>query len=628
MTTFAFINKNNRFMKRILFFALLAGSVFFTGCEKRETKGGDADLVVYGKIYQANVTPGGGPDQVSAIADAMVIKDGRYIYVGSVEEAQKKVTEKTQVIDRRNMGIIVPGMTEGHGHYLNGSVVESMDMLKLNEAQSYQGILDLLDKHCEKIKDGTLPKKNIFGQGFNYPLIKGAGGFNEHGTNIAADIDAVAHKYGLDDLLIFLSDGDVHRCFVNTNCIKKAGMVNEDGTIKEEARHIQGGEAVTYEKDGKLYPTGQFTEQANSLMRNCGMDFSELLTVGVLNNGLAKMQRTLLSNGYTNAVCAWANFFDRTTFYNLLKNTDVAGQLFVNIVESYCIETWMDYDNELSNALNFKTIMASRHLHPDYVKFFMDGVTETGTGLIYDYYLEEDGKTPTTNCGVQIWNEEVFGSLVAKVNGNGMSVHTHTFGDKAVQLVVSAYSQYGKKEMRNSIAHARNITEESYQIIANNNIVVSEAVPLHIGPAEWVKIRYGKLLPILPDKYSNEAYPIKSLMRKGIVGTSSTDYPATSGCPIHPFKIMEIAVTGYLRDLGEYGGPFWTEECVSPEQMLQMLTINGAYQLGLEAERGSIEEGKYADFVIVDKDVLTCPHNEIGDANIVATYFEGAKVSN
>lgn len=612
-------------MKKVFLFVLICTVTFTSGCNNNNSAPeSDADLVVYGKIYQANVTPGGGPDQISTIADAMVIKDGRYIYVGTADSAKTFETEKSQIIDCKDKGIIVPGMTEGHGHYILGNIQHAMGTLAFGDVAKYEQILEILDKHCAEMENGSKPKRNVFGFGFNYPTIKIKGFDVEH--NIAADFDNIAHKHGLDDLLIFISDGDGHRCFVNSNCMRRAGILNEDGTIKEGADIVQGGEIFTFIKDGKKYPTGQFTEQANSLIRMLGMDFSEMLTPAVLTEGFEGMQRMLLSNGYTNTVCGLTNYFDPKSVYDVLRNNDEAGNLFVNVLATYNIETWMDYNKEIQNAIDIKNTQASKHVHPTTVKLFMDGVTETGTGLIFENYNDEKGN-PTDDCGIQIWPEDVLCNIVSMANNNGMPVHTHTFGDKAVNLVLRAYSTCGKKEVRNSIVHARNIKDEDYAVIANNNVVVTEAVTLHLGPAKWVEKKYGKSVPILPDYYAQHAYPIKSLMQKGIVATSSTDYPATSGCPVHPFKIMETAVTGYLRDLGEWGEPFWTDECVTPEQMLQMLTINGAYQLGLEAERGSIEEGKYADFVIVDKDVLTCPHNEIGDANIIATYFEGKKVS-
>ena len=105
---------------------------------------------------------------------------------------------------------------------------------------------------------------------------------------------------------------------------------------------------------------------------------------------------------------------------------------------------------------------------------------------------------------------------------------------------------------------------------------------------------------------------------------SHTDYPATSGSPDDPFGVMELAVTGQLH--GEDDTPWWPEELLTREQALAALTLNVAKQMFIEDERGSIKTGKYADFLLVTKDVLTCPVTEIHEAKPAATYFEGKKV--
>jgi predicted amidohydrolase YtcJ len=117
---------------------------------------------------------------------------------------------------------------------------------------------------------------------------------------------------------------------------------------------------------------------------------------------------------------------------------------------------------------------------------------------------------------------------------------------------------------------------------------------------------------------------MKSYFDNGIHMTSHTDFPATSGSPDAPFGIMEIAVTGVLH--GENGSPWWPEELITREQAIESLTINIAKQMLIEKERGSISEGKYADFLLVTKDVLSCPETEIHEAKPAATYFEGKKV--
>ncbi len=117
---------------------------------------------------------------------------------------------------------------------------------------------------------------------------------------------------------------------------------------------------------------------------------------------------------------------------------------------------------------------------------------------------------------------------------------------------------------------------------------------------------------------------MKSYFDYGINVSSHSDYPALGGSPDDPFGIMEIAVTGVLHS--ENGDPWWAEELLTREQALTALTINCAKQMFIDGERGSVREGKYADFLLVDKDVLSCPVTEIHSARTQTTYFEGVKV--
>ena len=132
------------------------------------------------------------------------------------------------------------------------------------------------------------------------------------------------------------------------------------------------------------------------------------------------------------------------------------------------------------------------------------------------------------------------------------------------------------------------------------------------------------LLYKLPAGMGDKGYPIKSFFDNGVQISSHTDFPALADSPDDPFGIIEVVVTGVKYN--EKGKIWWKEELITREQALTALTINVAKQMFLENERGSISTGKYADFLLVDKDVLTYPVTEIHTAKPVATYFEGKKV--
>lgn len=127
------------------------------------------------------------------------------------------------------------------------------------------------------------------------------------------------------------------------------------------------------------------------------------------------------------------------------------------------------------------------------------------------------------------------------------------------------------------------------------------------------------------DKSTFEAgYPIQSLLDAGVLVTSSTDVPSASGAPTTVAGIIEVAVNDTRGDF-EVLQPDASER-VSVEQAMDIMTINGAKQLQMEDERGSIETGKYADFIFINKDISSCEKDEIHEGEVEKVYFEGKEV--
>ena len=218
------------------------------------------------------------------------------------------------------------------------------------------------------------------------------------------------------------------------------------------------------------------------------------------------------------------------------------------------------------------------------------------------------------------WTEDEFTDITRKANEKGFTMHVHVLGNKAVNRTVNAFINGGKDEMRNTLVHLRNINQSDYERMAKHNIHVTAGMLWHHATDESLP----ELLSALPEGLSDKGYPMKSFFDYGVNVSSHSDYPALSGSPDDSFGIMEITVTGVYYP--EKSKPWWSEELLTREQALTALTINCAKQMFIEDERGSISKGKYADFLLVDKDVLTCPVTEIHTAKPEGTFFEGKKV--
>ena len=547
---------------------------------------GSADLVVYGKIF----TSEGGP-----LAEAFAVKDGKFIYVGDRKGAQAFVEEgRTEVLDHTGKGLVMPSCGNGHAHYSTGFAIGAVGTIV--------GPKDDADKFLSEIVPAAVSKAraegatSIFGFGWQMLL------FADH-MPTRQQLDAIC-----SDIPMYFADEEGHKGLANTLALVNAGIMKEDGTLLKKEGDIRGG-TIVMGADGT--PTGYLQEQAGTYVRS-HLDNDRLFPIDIARSTLNSIQEHLLSEGYTMYMDGWSPYFYNTNLYAAARQMDDAKDMHFVLGTSYEIESWMDVDETLAKAKDAKKF-ASEHVRTNWVKLFIDGTVETGTGYV-------DPPYPDGHPGKPIWTEEEVTDITQKTNAMDMSMHVHTMGNKAVHLAVSAFANGGRDEMRNTIVHVRNADPADLKLMAEHKICAVAGMHWHHGTAEAVEM----LKAFVPAGMNDKSYPMKSYFDYGINVSSHTDFPALGGSPDDPFGIMEIAVTGVLS--GENGDPFWSKELLTREQALTALTINCAKQMFLEEERGSIREGKYADFLLVDKDVLSCPAAEIHTAKTAATYFEGKKV--
>ena len=545
-----------------------------------------ADLVVYGKIFTS---------EDNQIVEAFAVKDGKYVYVGDKKGAETLIEPgKTEVLDYTGKGLVMPSCGNGHSHYSMGVAIQTIGVIVGVQDDPNKFLTEIVPAAVKKARETGAT--SIFGFGWN-PLI-----FLED-MPTRQQLDAIC-----DDIPIYFADLEAHKGLANTICLIKAGIMTEDGTVLKKDQDIRGGEIVMG-ADGT--PTGYLKEQAGTYTRSF-MDNDNLYPVNVARANMAIIQQQLLSEGYTMYIDGWGNYFYNDNFFKAAQQTDQAGEMKCILGTTFEIESWMDVDAALDKAKETQKY-ASDHVKTNWVKLFMDGTVEGGTGYVDPLYA--GGKQ-----GIANWAEEELTNITRKANGNGMSMHIHTMGNKAVNTVVNAFINGGKDEMRNTLVHVRNVDEADYKRMADHDIQVTSGILWHHLPAGGIEI----MKTLVPEGMEDKSYPMKSYFDHGVNMSSHSDFPATAGSPDDPFGIMELAVTGVLY--GENGDPWWPEELVTREQALTALTINCAKQMLIEKERGSICEGKYADFLLVNKDVLSCPVTEIHEAKPAATYFEGKKV--
>ena len=543
-----------------------------------------ADLVVYGKIFTS---------EGNKIVEAFAVKDGKFVYVGDKSGAESFIEEgKTEVIDYTGKGLVMPGCGNGHAHYSIGIGIPKFGTRMDRETTPEKFLAEIIPAAVKKARETGAT--SIFGFGWKFLIF-------ENNMPTRQQLDAIC-----SDIPMYIADEEGHKALVNTLALVNAGIMTADGTVLK--KEVRGGE-IAFGSDGT--PTGFLKEQAGTYTRSF-LDNDNLFSVDLAKATLQDIQKFLLSEGYTMYLDGWGNYFFNESYFKAAQQMDKAGDLHFVLGLTYELESWMDIDKNLDKSLEVQKY-ASERVKTNWVKLFMDGTVETGTGFIEPLY--RDG-----HQGIANWEEDEVTYITRKSNAKGLSMHIHTMGNKAVNRVVNAFVNGGKDEMRNTLVHVYGVIPSDYKRMADHNIYVTEGMLWHHNSDD---VR-AYLMERLPGDMGEEGYPMKSYFDNGVNVTSHSDFPALTGSPDDPFGIIEIAITGQCYM--ETGKPWWPEELITREQAITALTINVAKQMFLENKRGSIKLGKYADFLLVNKDVLSCPETEIHTAKTAATYFEGKKV--
>jgi hypothetical protein len=261
-------------------------------------------------------------------------------------------------------------------------------------------------------------------------------------------------------------------------------------------------------------------------------------------------------------------------------------------------------------------------LRADAVKIFADGVIEypTQTAALLSPYLDGSGH-PTTNTGPSYFQPDNLNRIVAGVDAAGMTIHVHAIGDRAVRQSLDAFAyaraQGVGSQNRDQIAHLELLNPADFPrfkalaVIANFQLQWATFDPSYIGKAT---------LPYLGPERSRYLYPARSLLDAGARIAGGSDWGVST---FNAFEAMEHAVT---RSEGRGAKPLLPEQSVPLTVMVDAYTINAAYALRQEKTTGSLEPGKRADFIVLDRDIFAIDPFELHATRVLATYLDGREL--
>jgi predicted amidohydrolase YtcJ len=529
-----------------------------------------ADLVLLnGGIYTV--------DEERSRVEAAAIRDGVFVSIGSNAEIEPLVGPQTQVIDLTGK-LALPGFHDAHVHPTMGGY--GLLGCDLTAEGSVDAILARVTA-CAQTSEGWL-------EGFSFDLAL----FGQDGPNKSL-LDAID-----SDRPIILWSSDGHNAWANSKAMELAGITAD--TTDPDLGVI--------ERDPDGSPSGTLRETAQELVRVAMPKPTPESNLQALKEGL----RHLNSYGITSFIDAWVGLED----YQAYQVLDQGGDLSARVVTSLTFESGFakHYGEDFETVLSSRNQYESERLNHDSVKLFLDGVLEGETAALLKPYVGMHG-----HRGELILSPEQLNEAVTRFDAMGLQVHMHAIGDYAVRAgldaVEAARNANGPGDNRHHISHLQMIDVDDIErfdtLGTTANFQAAWAYP-----DEWIM---ELNLPVVGEERVQGMYPIHSVERAGgrIVGGS--DWSVSSADPLYA---IETAVR--RTDAEQPSGPVLNDgERISLASMIDAYTINAAWLMHHEDKTGSIEQGKRADIVVLDRDLFAIPAEQINEARVVMTLLDG-----
>ena len=555
------INKTQTFILVII--------LFVTGCSSEKTCI-ESDLVLVNtKIYTANPK--------NPTAEALAIKNGKFVFIGTNTEAQNFNCGESKLLDLEG-SFVYPGFIDAHAH-LKGIGYRELN-LNLQGADSLKSMLTQVTIHANKLPIGDW----VIGRGWiekkwpeaRFPTLE--------------ELDAIS-----SDKPIALERADGHAIIVNSLALKLAG-------IDRDTSDPIGGKI---DKDINGEPNGVLIDKASLLVEKIIPKRSRQDEKNALKEGL-----------YRTASMGWTQLHDAgspLSDYELLEEIKEEENLPIRI---------QFYVSDGDEAIQF--IETGPYLDPQHmltargVKLYADGAIGSRGAAFFNKYDDYETK------GFLIFQKEETMPKLIKALVNGIQIQTHAIGDLANSVTLDWYAEAFSSvseanrmiiEPRWRIEHSQNILPIDQQRFADLKVIASMQPSHAIGDLHFAHKRLGV------DRLDN-AYTWRSLIDLGVVIAGGSDAPVEIGDPRIEFK----AAIG-RKDLDGYYQDYWNlDESVSREEALYMFTKWAAYSVFEEDIKGTIEVGKLADLTIFSKDLMVIPEEEIMSSQILMTIVDGRVV--
>ena len=512
--------------------------------------------------------------------EAILIEDGRVLAHG----AAAKEAGADQTIDLAG-GFVMPAFADGHAHPLFAG--REAQGPKVNGLQSVAEIVAEVKRFAEASPDS----KWIIGGAYEAAIVE-RGDFDSHWLDEA-----------VTDRPVLLHAVDHHTIWVNSKALEIAGITS--------ATKDPDGGTIARRADGS--PKGTLREPA-------AMDLiSKLAPERTLQdelNAIAWASDQYLAAGVTSTMDAWVEDGMTEIYIEAAKT----GHLKVDLNLTFLAqpEKWrsrVNYYNEMRALVEALPIEAG--LTAKSVKFIGDGALSAGTAAILEPYLDDP-----TSKGLLIWSDTEMIEAAITFDQEGLQLHIHAIGDAAVRQALDAIeaviASNPSWDRRPVITHAQLIDPLDLPRFAALGVIANfQPLWTYLDP-----MNKELILPRIGETRNNQQYQIRKVIDSGAKLSFGSDWPITDFTPL-----VALAVPVHRQSPDRQPPQGWSiEQAITIEESLHFYTAAVAHQLFREADFGTLEVGKVADFIVLDRNPIETDPHEVRDIKVLATYRRGQKV--
>jgi predicted amidohydrolase YtcJ len=549
---------------------ILLSALFLFGCTSQK-----ADMVISnGIIYTM--------DDFNPLAEAVAIRDGKIIAVGSEYAVGSYIGSETKVLDL-NGKTMVPGLIEGHGHFMGMGYAKMR--LDLSTVNNYDELVDMVADAVIEAEPGEW----ILGRGWHQskwdpepvPLVKG---FQTH-----EKLSTVS-----PDNPVWLTHASGHAAFGNAKAMEIAG-------VTAETEFGFGGEII---KDLQGNPTGVFNERAQGLISK----HVEFEGEESSQRALELAVKACLENGITSFQDAGSGSSSIQAYRDGLSADALRVRLYVMLSsrDPELLKTWYKKGPEIGTGNDYLTIRS--------IKLNADGALGSRGAWLLDEYTDRPG-----HFGMATQSMEYVYEVSRDGLANGFQVNTHAIGDRTNREVLDQYEKVFNakpglaQDHRWRIEHAQHIDPLDIPRFGAMGVLPSIQGIHMSSDRPWAIDRLGK------KRIVEGAYVWRDLIDSGAILINGTDVPVE---PIDPIASFYASTTRQTLK-GKPKGGYEPRQKMTRLEALKSYTINAAYGAFEEDIKGSISVGKYADFTVLSQNIITVPDNQILNTKVTHTIVNG-----